>query len=271
MRKGFYSRRNYEISQQAEEKGEGLLIGYLIAGDPSFDQSMELVKGAVAAGIDIVELGIPSRYPYLDGDIIKRGHKRAIQNSQFDSDNGLMEYARQLRADIDNPIWAMGYKDELVDSGLGVRLAEEGVIDGLVLPDCSLREQNDVHEKVCRYGVDVVRFINPQMTDSELAAAGELATILYAQSYIGATGNPFAQLEDLSELCRQARQHSSALVIAGFGLRSPARVRMAIDSGFDGAVVGSAFVARCENGEQDYLYRMIADMKLQTSRCVKKE
>lgn len=74
-----------------------------------------------------------------------------------------------------------------------------------------------------------------------------------------------AQLQDLSVLCDRIRPFlPEGMLVAGFGLRSPERVGKAVQGGFDGAVVGSVLVNRCENREKDYLYRLVAEMKLET-------
>jgi len=323
--------------EKAERKQEALLVGYFVAGDPGVERSLSIVKGATLAGVDILEIGVPSAEPSFDGEVIKRGHRRVLTRigrevgerpadegnatgsevqaaaaagkadgalpSAVRSDGAVtpeavctagtaasdmgaglvkadalklamdarvqhetMAYWRKLRHTTDAPLWAMGYKREVIASGLYVELAREGLLDGLVLPDCSLAEQLEITRDMEPYGVDVIRFVHAAMNEAELQAALEGATIVYAQLYTGATGNPFAQFKDLGELCRRVKRYTDAMVLAGFGLRSPERVRAAVESGFDAAVVGSVFVARCENGEVDYLYRLIADMKEATSR-----
>jgi tryptophan synthase alpha chain len=183
----------------------------------------------------------------------------------------LESYMQGVRSVTDNPIWAMGYREELIDTGLYVRLSQIGLIDALLLPDCGADEQRALQQTLAPYGVDVVRFVHQSMADEELAHVCDGATIIYAQSYHGTTGNPFAQLQDLAGLCSRIERYTSALKVVGFGLRSPERVQAAIASGFDGAVVGSAFVIRCEHGAQDSLYRLIAEMKELAGPLVEKE
>ena len=40
-------------------------VAYVMAGDPDYETSLEIVKGLPEAGVDIIELGIPSpiRWP----------------------------------------------------------------------------------------------------------------------------------------------------------------------------------------------------------------
>jgi tryptophan synthase alpha chain len=241
-----------------------LLIGYLVAGDPTIEESLEMIQASALAGIDIIELGVPSPDPFVDGEVIKRAHKRALDAGASPAE-GLLGLWRQVRREVSRPIWAMGYKRELVEEGLYLRLAEEKLIDALVLPDCSLEEQIRLQDEVGPAGIDVIRFINSAMDEEAIRTICAGATVIYAQSYSGTTGDPMARVQGLAELCDRIRPHlPEGLLVAGFGLRSPDRVGQAVQSGFDGAVVGSVLVRCCENLEKDYLYRLVAEMKLET-------
>ncbi|WP_276356481.1 tryptophan synthase subunit alpha [Cohnella caldifontis] len=260
---------NAETYRAAQERGEALLIGYLVAGDPTAEESLEMIQASVQAGIDIIELGVPSPDPYVDGEVIKRAHKRALDAGAAASE-GLLPLWRRIRRGVSSPIWAMGYKRELVEEALYRSLAEEKLIDALVLPDCSLEEQIRLQNELGPAGIDVVRFINSSMDEEAIRRTCDGATIIYAQSYSGTTGDPLARVQGLGKLCDRIRPHlPGGLIVAGFGLRTPDRVGSAVDSGFDGAVVGSVLVRCCENREKDYLYRLVAEMKLETARSDK--
>ncbi len=259
-----HSQYNIEAYRAAKEREEALLLGYLVAGDPTIDESFEMIQASALAGIDIIELGVPGPDPFIDGDVIKRAHKRALDAGAGISE-GLMALWCKVRREVPRPIWAMGYRNELVEAGLYRTLTQEKLIDALVLPDCSLEEQIRIQEEVGPAGVDVIRFINSGMDEETIRQVCDGATVIYAQSYSGTTGDPMASVNGLSELCERIRPHlPDGLVVAGFGLRSPALVGQAIRGGFDGAVVGSVLVSRCENREKDYLYRLVAEMKLET-------
>ena len=55
------------------------LIPFFVIGDPDFDTGLAVVKSAVDAGADVLELGIPFSDPIADGPTIQRptsGHLR---------------------------------------------------------------------------------------------------------------------------------------------------------------------------------------------------
>jgi len=269
MSNHFNSKRNLQAWERIEELQEALLIGYFVSGDPDVEKSLEIVKDSATAGIDIFEIGIPSANPYMDGAVIKRGHARVQAHAEEEAGHDwLTPYMTRLRQQQEEPIWAMGYKKELIEEGIALQLAAAGLIDGLVIPDASIEEQIKLQSSVAVHGVDVVGFVNDTLPDEEMERVCSALNILYAQLYTGGTtGNPLANSStNLSDLYTKARTFTkTAMIVAGFGLRSGDRVKSVVASGFEGAVVGSVLVARCETGEQDYLYRLISEMKENTS------
>jgi len=240
-------------------KRKGCLIGYFLAGDPTPEQSLRLALGAVEAGVDILEIGIPSERPVNDGDIIRRAHRRALRHG--DPKDWLPDYMRSLRASTDAPVWAMAYRKDFIDNGAYEYYVREGLIDALVIPDMSDDELAGLQNKLGHHPVDVVRFANPATGERELSAVAAGARIIYAQLYAGATGEPFADPEPGSRMLNRLRP-SNAFIVAGFGLNSAEKVAKVLADGYDGAVVGSTFVSRIEFGEWDSLFRLIAEMKL---------
>jgi len=59
-------------------KGKKAFVSYVMAGDPDFDRSLEIVRGLPAAGVDIIELGLPFTEPIADGPTIQLAGQRAL-------------------------------------------------------------------------------------------------------------------------------------------------------------------------------------------------
>ncbi|MEM1797732.1 MAG: tryptophan synthase subunit alpha, partial [Candidatus Jordarchaeales archaeon] len=64
---------------ELEKRGEGALIAYVTAGDPSPQATPEVVRALVEGGADIVELGIPFSDPIADGPTIQAATVRALR------------------------------------------------------------------------------------------------------------------------------------------------------------------------------------------------
>lgn len=242
-----------------KQQQEALLIGYLIAGDPTIPKSLKIIENSFLAGLDILELGIPSRNPYMDGPIIQNGHARV--NLMVDD---LLMLLRNMRQQVQKPIWAMGYKADLFQSNFYKQLASEQLVDALLVPDCSYEESYEMAREVGDYGVDVVQFIQPTMSDHQMSAIAKYASIIYAQTYVGTTGANPATLNELPIFYKRIRRHTQAMIVAGFGLKTPDKVRTVVKSHFDGAVVGSALVECCADENQDRLFQLISKLKRAT-------
>lgn len=261
----FRSERNQAHWEKTVAREAAWLIGYLLAGDPDRPQSLELITRSLAAGLDVLELGVPSPRPHLDGDIIQRGHMRARR--QLSQQEELLHYWQEVRTRVDRPIWAMGYQAELVLTGLYRQLADRELIDAVIIPDCNPAELAELDHDLEDTQVDVVRLVNSAMTDDELARICASASLIYAQSYPGKTG---ATIEGTTHVGQQLyariRQHTSAFVMLGFGLRTPEMVGAAVENGYQGAVVGSVLVEQVEAKQEQKLYELIAQMKQHTCR-----
>ncbi|MCH5584867.1 tryptophan synthase subunit alpha [Shimazuella sp. AN120528] len=257
----FYSQRNQKIWQQMKEQYEALLIGYLIAGHPNVMQSTTIIENALLAGLDILELGIPSKNPHLDGPVIQEGHAKVKENV----DQWFIPFVKDIRQRIQKPIWVMSYQSDLFQSDIFEQLVRNQLIDALLIPDCSIEEREEIGRDIRDYGIDIVHFVGPNMTDQEIATISQKSSIVYAQTYSGRTGSSTATFENLPIYYERIKRHTSSLVVAGFGIKKPDNVRMVVESHFDGAVVGSALVECCNEQQLDKLYDLITEMKSKTS------
>src|SRR6185369_13179935 len=58
--------------------GRTALIPYVTAGDPSLAAMPRILSALVAAGADVIELGVPFSDPMADGPVIQRASERAL-------------------------------------------------------------------------------------------------------------------------------------------------------------------------------------------------
>ena len=152
------SKRMAELLQ----KGHKLIVGYIVAAYPDREGFFEVLKEC-NRGLDILEIGFPSGNPYVDGQVIRQVHSLADHQAANE-----LEYWQRIRQAVDMPIWIMAYKADFVDTGMYRRLAENGLIDAVVLPDMEEDRLNGISEELGPYGVDTVRFLNPGMAEIEI-------------------------------------------------------------------------------------------------------
>ena len=65
-------------STRCRSEGRKALIPYVTAGFPFADITPELMHGMVAAGADVIELGVPFSDPMADGPVIQKAGEAAL-------------------------------------------------------------------------------------------------------------------------------------------------------------------------------------------------
>ena len=63
----------------AKAEGRGALVGYLPAGFPDLDGSVQALKVMVDAGCDVIEVGLPYSDPVMDGPTIQAAAQQALE------------------------------------------------------------------------------------------------------------------------------------------------------------------------------------------------
>ncbi len=233
-------------------------VGYLVAGYPNREESIALMRRCCEAGVEILEVGFPSSTPTLDGPVIRKAQEEA-DASVAES----LTYWRALRKAVTASIWLMGYGKDLIDTGIYRKLAQEKLLDVLVIPDVSAQTRVKLREELLPLGVEVIGFTNPESTIEELEYCFRNMKIIYQQLYCGQTGISHND-RSYEELLRKTRANCDALVYAGFGISSTERARELLQSGFDGIIIGSAIVAKAAESEQSAL-EFIKEMRRATA------
>ena len=217
------------------------LMPYLMAGFPTLDSSRAIGEACVAAGADLIELGVPYTDPLADGPVIHAAGTRALENGATLA--GVLEVARALAPSV--PVVLMCYANMVFAPGAGefVRaLAATGAC-GLIVPDLPLEEAPAVREPCERERLALVPLIAPTTPPERLHAIGSQARgFLYAVSVVGTTGERETVEAHLRDVVARARASTAVPVAVGFGISTPAHARAAAEAGADGVIVGTRLV-----------------------------
>jgi tryptophan synthase alpha chain len=220
------------------------LITFVTAGDPHPDGMVPMLHALVAAGADVIELGVPFSDPMADGPVIQHASERAIAKG-VGLHNVLAWVAAFRETDDETPIVLMGYLNPVEMYGYAEfadDAAEKGV-DGILMVDCPL-EESHVLEPLRQAGLDRIMLASPTTTESRLAALCEAASgFLYYVSFAGITGAAQLSTSDIAQRVAGIRARSKAPVAVGFGVRDAASA-VAIGAFADAVVIGSALVER---------------------------
>ena len=225
-------------------------VAYVMAGDPDFDTSLEIVRGLPAAGVDVIELGLPFTDPMADGPTIQLAGQRALEGGQ--TLKKTLEMARRFREnDDETPIVMMGYYNPIYSHGVDAFLtdAKAAGIDGLIIVDLPPEEDEELCIPAQKAGLNFIRLATPTTDDKRLPKVLQNTSgFVYYVSITGITGAANAVATDVGPEVARIKASTDLPVIVGFGIKSPEDAR-SIARVADGAVVGSAIVDRIGKGE----------------------
>lgn len=230
--------------------GKKAFVSYTMAGDPDFDTSLEIVRGLPAAGVDIIELGLPFTDPMADGPTIQLAGQRALEGGM--TLKRTLDLARAFRkGDDTTPIVLMGYYNPIYSLGVDRFLAEAKAagIDGLIVVDLPPEEDDELCIPAQKAGLNFIRLATPTTDDARLPKVlSNTSGFVYYVSITGITGAAEAEAGDVGPEVARIKAATDLPVIVGFGIKTPERSE-AIARVADGAVVGSAIVERIAAGD----------------------
>ncbi len=228
------------IFAEAKKEGRIALLGYLPAGYPDKEAFLEAALTAFAAGIDILEFGLPSPDPYLDGETIRR----AVASARAGG-TGLaqaLDLAPLLCRD-GRALVAMMYASSYAELGAEASpalLAGLG-FSGLLVVGGQAGDWKPLARASREAGIEPIAFAaDPASLEAQ---AGEAGGFVYLPSYQGKTGLKASFGAEVGDRITRTRLAAGGLPVAvGFGVNSPADVSALRDLGADGAIVGTALV-----------------------------
>ena len=230
--------------------GKKAFVSYVMAGDPDFDTSLEVVKGLPGAGVDVIELGLPFTDPMADGPTIQLAGQRALDAGM--TLERTLELARRFREeDNTTPIVLMGYYNPIYNRGVDKFLedAKAAGIDGLIVVDLPPEEDEELCIPAQKAGLNFIRLATPTTDDARLPRVLQNTSgFVYYVSITGITGAAEAQTGDVAPEVARIKASTDLPVIVGFGINTPEKSQ-AIASVADGAVVGSAIVSQIASGK----------------------
>jgi len=233
----------HEAFARARAEGRAALIGYLPSGFPTQEQGVELATAMVAAGVDIVEVGLPYSDPLMDGPTIQEAVVRALDAGSTVAH--VLDTVAAVAA-TGAPTLVMSYWNPIERIGVEAfaeRLHAAGGV-GVITPDLTPEEAGDWVSATQGAGLDRVFLVAPSSTDERIAAvAGITSGFVYAASLMGVTGARASVGSGARELVARVRALTDLPVAVGLGV-STGDQAAEVAAYADGVIVGSAFIAR---------------------------
>ena len=250
-----------EAFARRRREGGKAFVAFLTAGDPSLERTVEAAGEMEAAGVDVLELGVPFSDPLADGPVIQRASHRALRRGTTLA--LVLGAARAIRAQSALPLLLFTYFNPLLRHGPDrvAREAADAGVDGVLVTDLPPEEAGAWTLVARDAGLDTVFLAAPTSSDARLRLVAEASRgFVYAVSRTGVTGEAETLSDDARPLVRRLRAATDAPVAVGFGIATPQQAAAAAEVA-DGVVVGSALVRFLEESPEGDVGRQVRWLK----------
>jgi tryptophan synthase alpha chain len=244
--------------------GRRALIPYVTAGFPFADITPELMHGMVAAGADVIELGVPFSDPMADGPVIQKAGEKALALGIGMTQ--VLAMVKSFRAkDGTTPVVLMGYANpvERYDLVHGndsfIRDAAQAGVDGILVVDYPPEECEEFAAKLKAKGLDLIFLLAPTSTDERMRQVARVASgYVYYVSLKGVTGAGHLDTDAVEQALPRIRRHVNIPVGVGFGIRDAATAK-AIGKVADAVVIGTKIIQLLEAQPRESAVATVAD------------
>lgn len=238
------------LKELLNKKTENLLSVYFTAGFPKLDSTVDVINALCAAGVDMIEVGIPFSDPMADGKVIQQSSTVALRNGM--TLRLLLDQVEEARkVNPNTPFIAMGYMNPIMQMGTEnfFKRAKEAGIDGVIIPDLPfdvyMKEYKELSD---RYDIPMIMLITPETSDERIRLIDEHCEgFIYMVSAASTTGarDSFdeTQLNYFKRIDSLDLKHSRLI---GFGISNKATYDEACRYS-SGAIIGSQFIKCLES------------------------
>lgn len=235
-----------------------MLVPYVTAGVT--ENWTDLLRAAVDAGADAIEVGLPFSDPTMDGPVVQRASYQALCRGA--TVDGILGEVSRLEPGV--PLIAFAYSNLVLHRGADTfcaALGESG-LSGVIAPDIPIDEAGPLSAAAERQGIDVILLASPSTPAQRRAEIAKRSQrFVYAVSVMAPTGEQASLRGAGRELVTSLKQHTDLPVLLGFGMSGPDQAAAACEYA-DGVVVGSALMRRVlEGAEPSEIGALLAAMR----------
>lgn len=245
------SRISQKFDELKAENKKGL-VTFITAGDPTLEQSKQVLANLPANGADFIEIGMPFTDPMADGPAIQASSLRALNNGM--NLKGVLAMLAEFRQkDTHTPVILMGYFNPIYQYGCEkfVKDAKEAGADGLIIVDLPPEEDEELRTPAQKAGLDLIRLVTPTTIGTRLDTVLENASgFLYYVSITGVTGTKSADTGAVGDHIQAIKAKTDLPVAVGFGIKTPEDAAT-MSKIADAVVVGSSIVENMNKNQSD--------------------
>ena len=241
------------IDEVFSKKKKGVLNIYFTAGYPKIDDTLRIARALEAAGVDLIEIGIPYSDPIADGPTIQDSSQKALDAGM--SLKLLMRQLQDLRKYVKIPVILMGYINPVLQYGFTKFCQDcKGVgIDGVILPDLPMQEYLEMYQQTFEeHGIYNIFLMTPQTSEKRVFQINEASKgFIYMVSSASITGaKQEVSQAQIDYFERIQKMNLSVQRLIGFGISNKETFDNACQYA-SGAIIGSAFINQLNKDDSD--------------------
>jgi len=241
-----------QVFSELKEQNKTALIPFFVIGDPDFDTSLAIVKAAVDAGADVLELGIPFSDPIADGPTIQKADIRAMKSGMNLAK--ALDFIRQVKDYRDIPIGLLMYYNLVYQYGTEKFFADfhKAGVNSVLVADLSIDDADEIIGPAAAAGLDTVFMVTPNTHPERMKLIASRTTgFIYTVSVLGVTGSRAELSDTIEALVGRLKELTCVPVCVGFGISKPEHAAAVARAGADGVIIGSKIVGMIESNLGD--------------------
>jgi tryptophan synthase alpha chain len=260
-----------QVFSELKEQNKTALIPFFVIGDPDFDTSLEIVKAAIDAGADILELGVAFSDPIADGPTIQKADIRAMSGGM--SMAKALEFVRKVKDHKDVPIGLLMYYNLVYQYGTEKFFSDfhQAGVNSVLVADLSIDDADEIHGPAVSAGLDTVFMVTPNTHPERMKLIASRTTgFIYTVSVLGVTGSRDELSDTVEGLVGKLKELTNVPVCVGFGISKPEHAAMVAQAGADGVIIGSKVVGLIESnlGSRDKILAEISAFLSQVKNAI---
>ncbi len=209
---------------------------------------MKIVKSAVDAGADILELGMAFSDPIADGRTIQKADIRAL-NAGVTTEKALA-FIKKVKQYKDIPIGLLMYYNLVYHYGTEqfFKDAKDAGVNSVLIADLSIDDAKEITGYAEKVNMDTVFMVTPNTEQQRMKQIISKTTgFIYAVSVLGVTGSRGKVSLSVKGLLEKIGKISDIPVCVGFGISSPAQAKQIASDGANGVIIGSKIIKFIED------------------------
>jgi len=242
-----------ELSQDNQKA----FVGYIVAGDPDLETSLELMHLSVDSGVDILEIGVPFTDPIAEGPTIQQAHDRSLENET--NLQKIIDLICKFREkDTNTPIILMGYINNFLMYKDLINRSHDLGVDGVLVVDIpgelSLEDYG-----IDNQDLDIISLVSPTTSKERVKEIVKNSTgFIYYVTLRGVTGSSNLDGNEIEQNIKYIKSISSIPVMAGFGIKNSDDAKL-LSSFSDGIVIGSSIVELIYKNSENKDFHEVSD------------